>query len=271
MRRTKMLTIGFIGAGNMGQAMMQGWAPNKEIKQLVYSTTMEKSEAVAAKIGGEARGSIMELWAESDMVVVAVPPTALADIAPEIKQWAMLKPSVILTSVVGGVDLAALHAHFGEQLMIVRALPNINVALRYGYTALAFDGTVDADTRGALAMLFLDFGRADEYPEDQFGAVSALAGSGPAFVAGFTEAMMKAGLAAGIDAEKAESLAIQTVAGTGKNMIDLKKAPKDLANEVMTPGGSTAAGYDVLMTQLDGLVRETIDATMIKNAEASEN
>lgn len=266
-----MLTIGFIGAGNMGKAMMQGWAQNKEFKQLVYSTTMAKSEVVAQEIGGEARGSIMELWAESDMVVVAVPPTAIADIAPEIKQMAMLKPSVILTSVVGGVDLATLHANFGEQLMIVRALPNINVALRYGYTALAFDAAVDADTRGALAMLFLDFGRADEYPEDQFGAVSALAGSGPAFVAAFTEAMTKAGVAAGIDAEKAESLAVQTVAGTGKNMIDLKKSPMELANEVMTPGGSTAAGFDVLKTQIDGLVRETIDATMIKNAQALEN
>lgn len=266
-----MLTIGFIGAGNMGQAMMQGWAPNKEIKQLVYSTTMKKSEAVAAKIGGEARGSIMELWAESDMVVVAVPPTALADIAPEIKQWGMLKPSVILTSVVGGVELETLHEQFGQQLMIVRALPNINVSLRYGYTALAFDATVDADTRGAIAMLFLDFGRADEYAENQFGAVSALAGSGPAFVAAFTEAMTKAGVAAGIDAEKAESLAIQTMVGTGKNMVDLKKTPMELANEVMTPGGSTAAGFDVLKTQIDGLVRETIDATMIKNAKALEN
>jgi pyrroline-5-carboxylate reductase len=266
-----MLTIGFIGAGNMGQAMMQGWAPNQEIKQLVYSTTIEKSEAVAKKIGGEARGSIMELWLESDMVVVAVPPVALDKIAVQIKQAAMLKPSVILTSVVGGVDLANLHQTFGEQLMIVRALPNINVALRYGYTALAFDATVDADTRGAIAMLFLDFGRADEYPEEQFGAVSALAGSGPAFVAAFTEAMMKSGVAAGIDAEKAESLAVQTVAGTGKNMIDLKKTPTDLANEVMTPGGSTAAGYDVLSVDLDALVRATIDATMIKNAEANEN
>lgn len=266
-----MLTIGFIGAGNMGQAMMQGWAPNQEIKQLVYTTTIEKAETAAKKVGGEARGSIMELWAEADMVVVAVPPTALDAIAPEIKQLALLKPGVILTSVVGGVELETLHAKFGQQLMIVRALPNINVALRYGYTALAFDATVDADTRGAIAMLFLDFGRADEYLEEQFGAVSALAGSGPAFVAGFTEAMMKAGIAAGIDADKAESLAVQTVAGTGKNMVDLKKTPTELADEVMTPGGSTAAGYGVLMAQLDGVVRNTIDATMIKNAAANEN
>jgi len=265
------LTIGFIGAGNMGKAMMQGWSSNQSIKQLVYSTTIEKSQRVAKEVGGEARGSILELWAESDMVVVAVPPTALTDIAPEIQQAAMLKPSVILTSVVGGIDLASLHASFGEQLMIVRALPNINVALRYGYTALAFDAHVDADTRGAIAMLFLDFGRADEFPEDQFGAVSALAGSGPAFVAGFTEAMVKAGVAAGIDAEKAESLAVQTVAGTGKNMIDLKKTPMELANEVMTPGGSTAAGFDVMSKSIDEIVHATIEATMEKNAAASEN
>ncbi|MBC6498238.1 hypothetical protein H7R52_01910 [Weissella confusa] len=68
------------------------------------------------------------------------------------------------------------------EVLIARTLPNVNVALKYGYTALAFDDTMDADIKGAIAALFLDFGRTDELPEEQFGAVSALAGSGPALL-----------------------------------------------------------------------------------------
>ena len=116
--------------------------------------------------------------------------------------------------------------------------------------------------------MFLDFGRTDELPEEQFGAVSALAGSGPAFVAAFAEAMIQAGVQAGINPETAERLAQQTVIGTARHMEEFKKDPMTLAHEVMTPGGSTAAGWQVLEDgHLNQLVADTINATMKKNAE----
>ena len=176
--------------------------------------------------------------------------------------------NVCIYSVLGGVSLAQLHAALGPNVLIARTLPNVNVALKYGYTALAFDDTMDADIKGAIAALFLDFGRTDELPEEQFGAVSALAGSGPAFVAAFAEAMIQAGVQAGINPETAERLAQQTVIGTARHMEEFKKDPMTLAHEVMTPGGSTAAGWQVLEDgHLNQLVADTINATMKKNAE----
>lgn len=261
-----MLTIGFIGAGNMAKAMMQGWQGNAEIRQVLFSP--HSGEKVAAELGLEAKQSALDVWAESDMVVLAMPPAQLTDVAKELQLGLMMKPGVIVASVLGGVSLAQLHAALGPNVLIARTLPNVNVALKYGYTALAFDDTMDADIKGAIAALFLDFGRTDELPEEQFGAVSALAGSGPAFVAAFAEAMIQAGVQAGINPEMAERLAQQTVIGTARHMEEFKKDPMTLAHEVMTPGGSTAAGWQVLEDgHLNQLVADTINATMKKNAE----
>lgn len=261
-----MLTIGFIGAGNMAKAMMQGWSGNDNIKQVVYSP--HSGEKVAQALGLEAKQSALDVWAESDMVVLAMPPAQLETVAKELQLGIMMKPGVIVASVLGGVSLASLHDAFGPHVMVARTLPNVNVALKYGYTALAFDADMDPEIKGAVAALFLELGRTDELPESQFGAVSAVAGSGPAFVAAFAQAMTEAGVQAGIDQETAARLAEQTVIGTARHMADLKKDPLTLAHEVMTPGGSTAAGWAVLEDgQLNALVAKTIAATMAKNAE----
>ena len=261
-----MLTIGFIGAGNMAQAMIKGWSGNQEIQQVVYSP--HAGQKVADDLHIEAKSSALEVWLASDLVVLATPPDQLAAVARELQPGILIKPSVIVASVLGGISLEQLHKSLGNTVVVTRALPNVNVAVKYGYTALAFDEQVDADIKGAVAALFLELCRTDELTEEQFGAASAIAGSGPAFVAAFTEAFKEAGIAKGLDEEVAAKLAEQTVAGTAQHMTQAKKVPLDLANEVMTPGGSTAAGFDVL-TQggLNQLVLDTITATMAKNAE----
>lgn len=261
-----MLTIGFIGAGNMAQAMIQGWSGNPEVQLTVYSPNSGKK--VANELGITAEDSAMAVWLKSDLVVLATPADQLAATAKTLQPAILMKPSVIVTSVLGGISLAQLHEALGAQLIITRALPNVNVAVKYGYTALAFDKDTDPDIKGAVAALFLEFGRTDELAEENFGAASAVAGSGPAFVAAFTESLKQAAIKNGLTEEIAARLAEQTVAGTARYMIQAKKTPLTLANEVMTPGGSTAAGYDVLQKgDLNQLVLDTIAATMAKNAE----
>lgn len=264
-----MLTIGFIGAGNMAQAMMRGWSQvGEELTQVVYSRS--SAQRVAQQIDGvEAKATIAEIVAAADMLVLAIPVGALPMVAEELKPLLATKPGMIVASVLGGVSLAKLQTLLGTQSLIVRTLPNVNVAVREGYTALAFDDTFDAETRGAVAGLFLALGRADELPEAQFGAVSALAGSGPAFVAGFVDALAQAGRDAGLKPETALTLAKQTILGTVQQLNAEQQEPRALAEQVMTPGGSTAAGWDVMQANnFDGIIAKTIQATMQKNAEA---
>ena len=135
-----MLTIGFIGAGNMAKAMMQGWQGNAEIRQVLFSP--HSGEKVAAELGLEAKQSALDVWAESDMVVLAMPPAQLTDVAKELQLGLMMKPGVIVASVLGGVSLAQLHAALGPR--------NCTRC----QTALAHDGRCKG-----LSIVFLDFGR----------------------------------------------------------------------------------------------------------------
>ncbi|MDR3240807.1 MAG: pyrroline-5-carboxylate reductase [Lactobacillaceae bacterium] len=258
-----MLKIGFIGAGNMAQAMIQGWSSLDEVRQAVYSP--HSAKAVAQKLGIEAVETAAELVQMSDLVVIATPPAQLAEVAAEIKPFLSGK---VVISILGGVSLSKLAEQLGVDTLIIRALPNVNVAVQQGYTAMAVSATVDVEVKGAVFGLLTVLGRVDEFAEAQFGAVSALAGSGPAFVAGFIQALSAAGITAGIDAETAEQLAIQTAQGTLAKMTQDKLAPRELAEQVMTPGGSTAAGWQVMEDQnLVQLVSDVIQATMKKNAE----
>lgn len=264
-----MLTIGFIGAGNMARAMMRGWSSvGEELSQLVYSPRSAQKAADELE-GVEAVASPADLVAKADMLVLATPVEALASIAAEIKPLLAKRPEIIIASVLGGVPLNKLHAALGQHALIVRTLPNVNVAVGAGYTALAFGSAFDDETRGAIAGLFLTLGRAEELPEAQFGAVSALAGSGPAFVAGFVDALAQAGVANGLANQTALNLAKQTILGTVEHLNDLQMTPTQLADSVMTPGGSTAAGWDAMQAgNFNELILQTIQATMQKNAAA---
>ncbi|GJM48341.1 pyrroline-5-carboxylate reductase [Weissella soli] len=261
-----MLTIGFIGAGHMAQAMIKGWRDLAEVRQIVYAPN--SGAAVAEQLQIEAVASIEETFMQSDLLILAMPPKALAEVAPTLQMLLMLAPQKIITSVLGGVSISSLQAALGSQAQVVRTLPNVNVAEKEGYTAIAFAGTLDAATRGAVFGLFTYFGRADELPEEQFGAISALAGSGPAFVAAFVNALSAAAVAQGIESEVADKVALQMVNGTMKVLSKHEQTPTESAHSVMTPGGSTAAGWSTLESEgFAKTIAKTIAATMQKNSE----
>lgn len=263
-----MFKIGFIGAGNMAQAMMQGWSKldANQVTQGAYVRHQLPEQTQAWQV--EPFQSISEAALVSDMLVLATPPTALTAIADELKPILAAMPHKIVFSVLGGISVSMLEEALGRQAKIVRALPNVNVAVRQGYTAMYAGSQITAEEKGAVFALLAELGRVDEMPEAEFGAVSALAGSGPAFVAGFIQALTEAGKAAGLDEEMAAKLSVQTFRGTVDKMRQDDLKALDLAQLVMTPGGSTAAGWEVMQAgNLNGLVTNVIHATMQKNAE----
>lgn len=263
-----MLKIGFVGAGNMAQAMMQGWSKldSDQVSQGAYTRHHLPETTQAWQV--EEFGSAIEIAMVSDMLVLATPPTALEKISADLKPLLEMMPQKIIVSVLGGISLDALQAALGEQAKIVRALPNVNVAVGQGYTAMHAGAQITAEEKGAVFAILAELGRVDEMPEADFGAVSAVAGSGPAFVAGFIEALTAAGQAAGLDEERAVKLSLQTFRGTLDKMVQSDLSAHELAQLVMTPGGSTAAGWETMQKgNLNGLVSDVIQATMQKNAE----
>ena len=195
------------------------------------------------------------LDATPEVIVLAVKPQQLDAVGPPL---AHIRARVLL-SILAGVEERALRDRFAVGA-VVRAMPNLPVAIGKGVTALFSDST-DQGARALAERLSIPLGRVEWIDEEAlFDAVTALSGCGPGFVFRFVDALAKAGAALGLPADQAARLALATVEGA---------APAVLADRVASPGGSTREGLNVLDRDgaLERLMRETLVASAKRNAE----
>jgi pyrroline-5-carboxylate reductase len=200
-----------------------------------------------------------------DAVVLAMKPQQLDEIATRFS--ARLSGVPLLVSILAGVEEPALAARF-DAGAIVRAMPNLPVGIGKGVVAL--DTSTQAQTvRDAAAALMAPLGLVEWVAPAQFDAVTALAGSGPAFLYRFIDALAAAGVAQGLPEDQAQRLALATVEGSALLAASADVGPGELAERVASPGGSTRKGLDVM--DADGaitrLLTETIAAATRRNVE----
>lgn len=200
-----------------------------------------------------------------DLVMLAMKPQQINEIAD--LYASRLTGVGVLVSILAGVEETVLGQRFAARA-IVRAMPNLPVAIGKGVVALD-SASADAPARAMIATLMAPLGLVEWVPAPRFDAVTALAGSGPAFLYRFIDALAAAGVAQGLAVDQAERLALATVEGAGLLAASSDVAPGALANRVASPGGSTRKGLDVLdeAGALDALLRETIAAATRRNAE----
>ncbi|MDR0899185.1 MAG: NAD(P)-binding domain-containing protein [Lactobacillaceae bacterium] len=248
------MKIGFIGAGNMAQAMILGWRDHHEISIFSPNTGLE----AAAELKVEFKPT-EELATWADLVVVATPVDALEEVAPYLQQ------AKVVVSVLGGISLKTLRSLI-ENAGLVRALPNVNVSKKVGFTALAFEKDfAQVDT---YLDLFNQLGTAEIIDEDKFAAVSAVAGSGPAFVAGIIQSYAFSAERVGLDGTTALKLSLQTFIGTLFQM-PVDADLQSVADAVMTPGGSTEQGFKSLKnSDINDVFQQMLQATIDKNNSA---
>ena len=236
-------TIGFIGAGHMGGAMLRGLAAADFRPALqVFDAAPGRAEALAAEIGGAAAASPAALAAGCDVVVLAVRP---GDLPAALEQLRTTAP--LFLSIAAGRTTAWIEARLPAGARVVRAMPNLGVSVGLGMTAYA-PGARATERDLALAGRILSaFGKAVRLPESNLDAVTALSGSGPAFFAYALQAMADGGAALGLVPATAATLALQTMLGTA-TVLSRPGAPSvpDFIAAVATKGGTTAAGKDVL-------------------------
>lgn len=199
-----------------------------------------------------------------DVLVLGFKPHQLAEAAPGYAPFAGAGTTVV--SILAGVELATLRAAFPEAGTIVRAMPNLPVRLGAGVVGLIGEQGPDEAITAMMAPLGLAEWVADEGALD---AVSALAGSGPAFVYRFIDALAGGGTALGLEPSQAARLAVATVAGAGALAAASDVPPSELAERVASRGGSTRRGLDVLDEggNLATLIRRTLRATRARVAE----
>ena len=241
-------TIALAGAGKMGGAMLTGWlAGGLDAGRVVVIEPMPSPEinALAAKgirLNPKDMGAI-------ETLVIAVKPQSFGEAGATLK--AHVAPATLVVSIMAGTTMKSLREVCGGA--VVRAMPNTPAAIGRGITVAVAAGNVSAAQR-AIADALLRATGSVEWVEDEnlMDAVTAVSGSGPAYIFLLAEELARAGVAAGLPEALATKLARETVAGSGELLHRSDLAASTLRQNVTSPGGTTAAALDVLMGQ-DGL------------------
>ena len=234
-----------LGAGKMGQAMLDGWlACGLKARQV---TVLEPQPVKTVKALAR-RGLKLNPKAKSAAaaIVIAVKPQSAPEAVPALK--AHVGKSTLVLSIMAGRTLAFLERSLPPGTAIVRAMPNTPAAIGRGIAVLVANAKVSPRQRKLATDLLSAIGKVEWVNnETLMDAVTAVSGSGPAYVFLLAEAMTKAGIAAGLPAELAARLARETVAGSGELLRRSELDAATLRQNVTSPGGTTAAALDVLM------------------------
>lgn len=253
-----------VGCGNMAGAMLEGWLGGGMPREAFTVVTPSRDS-----VPGDVE-LLREVPAgrQFDAVLLGFKPHMLAAIAPGLEGVAGEQTAVL--SVLAGVDLASLRQRFPQAHAVVRVMPNLACAMGKSPVALAESGLDDAE-RAALLALMAPLGTPEWVGEDRFDLVTALAGSGPAFVYRFIDALSAASVRLGLPEEQARSLAIAMTEGAAALASQSDHAPGKLADMVASPGGVTRKGLDVLDEgeALTQLVTKCLRAARDRSAEMS--
>ena len=256
--------IGIIGAGAMGTALCQGLlhagaAPANRI--LVSDPRTAHVQDLQRSLGIRVAESNTQVAKYTDIILLAVQPGMVEGVLDEIGEGLKRdggRPLPLLISLAAGVPLATLESHLPEPLPLVRAMPNTPVQIARGATAYS-RGTHTDDTQAALAAtMFRAVGIALEVPEPMLDAVTALSGSGPAYVYLMIEALVDGGVRVGVPREMALELAVQTVLGAAQMVQETGLHPAQLRDAVTTPAGAAAVALSTL--EHSGLRAALMDA-----------
>ncbi len=252
-------TILFIGCGNMGGAMLAGWlAGGLEPSRF---TVVDPFLAEAPQ-GVELLRSLPTQT--FDAILLGVKPQMLGDVAPDIAKLA--GPETVLLSILAGVELASLAVRFPDARGQVRIMPNLAAAIGKSPIALASSG-LDSAGRNQIDQLMCPLGTPEWIDEALFDTVTALAGSGPAFVYRYIDALAAGASELGLPADQAQRLALAMVGGGAALAASSPHPPGELARRVASPGGTTQAGLDVL--DADGALARLVHATLKAAADRS--
>ena len=255
--------IGFLGAGNMGAAIIRGLASVSDVSAVAYDVDASKVAALVQDGAARAASGPEELAAGSDYLILCVKPqyleAAMARLTPH------LRPDTVVLSIVAGVTMARLKALSGGRNPVVRIMPNTPALVGAGQFALCLDDpALDAARKTFVSDLFAKLGRIYVLEERLFDAFTGLAGSGPAYVLYFMEALIESGVFVGFPRDKATDIVAGLMEGTVKLAAQSGIHPSVLREMVTSPAGTT---IEALM-HLD---RKAVRAAVIDAVAASRD
>jgi len=239
--------VGFIGAGNMGEALIKGLVtagvvPAKSV--LATDVRTDRLEELARAFGIEVVTDNVALVRAVDVVVLAVKPQIMDAVAKEIAP--AVTPATLLISIAAGISTARIRAALGKDARLIRVMPNTPALVLEGATAIARGAGLEPGDIEVAGAIFSAVGRVVVLGEDLMDVVTGLSGSGPGYVALIIEALADGGVKMGLDRSTALALASQTVLGAARLVRETGMHPGVLKDMVTSPGGTTIAGIAAL-------------------------
>jgi pyrroline-5-carboxylate reductase len=257
-----------VGAGKMGSAMLDGWmARGLALKRIVVIEPQPGKALKALARRGLTLNPKGKAGAAS-AIVIAVKPQTAPDAVPPVAAY--VGKTTLVVSIMAGRTIGFLEKSLSASTAIVRAMPNTPAAIGRGISVACPNGKVSARQRKLASELLAAIGKVEWVADEALiDAVTALSGSGPAYVFLLAEAMTKAGIAAGLPADLASRLARETVAGSGELLHRSGLDAATLRQNVTSPGGTTAAALEVLMGPggFDVLLTKAIAAATRRSRE----
>lgn len=262
-------SIAFIGGGNMAGALIGG------LRTAGFSTAAIRvadpgaaaRERIAAAHAVEVGTDNRSAAASAEVIVLAVKPQVVADVLAELRS--ALKPGALVISIAAGVTLATLRRGLGEQVRLIRAMPNTPALFGAGMTGLVAGDGVEARDRNRASEILASAGET-VWLEDEslMDVVTAVSGSGPAYFFALAEQLALAGERAGLPAAVAAKLARQTAFGAGTMLTRAEQSAGQLRQQVTSPGGTTEAALAALTAGgFDTLIEQAVTAAVRRGRE----
>lgn len=264
--------IAFLGAGNMATAFVDGLLSNQAATPadlICFGGNDDTAARLAARTGIAAANSLEALVADFDTLLVAFKPNHLDQADPRFAEWTAGK---LVISILAGKKLASLVKVFPRARNVVRTMPNTPGQIGAGITAWCSRDPLGATDREMVEKVLGALGRVVAVPESQMDAITAVSGSGPAYVFEFAAALRDAAIAAGLSPETSHQLAVETLLGAARLLARQNVDPETLRNQVTSPNGTTYAGLQRMAARdFRGLIRETVLAAKARSEELSKD
>lgn len=264
-------TIGFIGCGNMGSAMIKGVLNAGVVKgeQLyIIDRDLKKMEVFHEQYGVNASSSIEDLVLASDIIFLAIKPKGYEKLLKSIKPIIDNQPQKVVVSIAAGITLGFVEKIIGLDKKVMRSMPNTPALVNAGMSALCPNKNISEEESVRIKEIFESFGEAEFVDEDLFHSVIGVSGSSPAYVFKFIEALADGAVLGGMKREKAYKFAAQAVLGSAKLLMETGLHPGALKDMVCSPGGTTIEAIASLEKNgFSGTVIEAMTACMEKSKE----
>lgn len=263
-----------VGCGRMGGAMLSGWLSSHKVMPERVAVVEAHPGNVAAEYGVTVYNSPEELSAEfrPDIVVIAVKPQVMAEVLPLYRKY--VSKDTVFVSVAAGKSIASMEGHLGSEAAVIRTMPNLPALIQQGVFVSVANGHVPSELLKLADGLFSAVGMSIWIQKEELmDAVTAVSGSGPAYFFHFIESMLEGAEKLGLTKDMAWKLVIGTLSGSMHFVQEHAQGGGEVAvlrKQVTSPGGTTEAGLNILMSEensLQSMIEKTLTAARDRGKE----